>query len=138
MRDPQEQHLEPARASVWLHDDASSRTGRGRRPDACLLDLQLAAGLVDLAAAMLGKAYQRTRLNRAHAELKATHEMLARTEKLRALGEMAAGISHDIKNILGPLYFQVDLLERAPDDADRVLKAAERLKRFLKRGNRYR
>ena len=98
------------------------------------IDLQLAAGLVDLAAAMLGKAYQHTRLNRAHSELKATHEMLARTEKLRALGEMAAGISHDIKNILGPLYFQVDLLERAPDDANRVLKAAERLKRLLKRG----
>ena len=98
------------------------------------IDLQLAAGLADLAAAMLGKAYQHIRLNRAHSELKATHEMLARTEKLRALGEMAAGISHDIKNILGPLYFQVDLLERAPDDADRVLKAAERLKRILKRG----
>jgi signal transduction histidine kinase len=98
------------------------------------IDLQLAAGLVDLAAAMLGKAYQHTQLARAHSELKATHEMLARTEKLRALGEMAAGISHDIKNILGPLYFQVDLLERAPDDADRVRKAAERLKRILKRG----
>jgi signal transduction histidine kinase len=98
------------------------------------IDLQLAEGLVDLAAAMLGKAYQHTRLNRAHAELKATHEMLARTEKLRALGEMAAGISHDIKNILGPLYMQVDLLEQAPHDADRVLKAAQRLKRVLKRG----
>lgn len=106
--------------------------GKEAAPDE--MDLQLVAGLVDLAAAMLGKAYQYARLNRAHSELKTTHELLARNEKLRALGEMAAGISHDLRNILNPLSMQVELLERAPQDPEYVLKAAQRLRRVLKRG----
>jgi signal transduction histidine kinase len=98
------------------------------------MDLHLAAGLVDLAAAMLGKAHQYIGLNRAHAELKVAHEALARTEKLRALGEMAAGISHDLKNILAPMSMQVDRLERAPQDVERVKRVAQSLKRVVKRG----
>jgi signal transduction histidine kinase len=41
------------------------------------------------------------------------HQVLVRTEKLRALGEMAAGISHDFKNILSPLSLYIQLLRRA-------------------------
>jgi signal transduction histidine kinase len=40
------------------------------------------------------------------------HEILVRTEKLRALGEMAAGIAHDFKNILSPLSLYIQLLRR--------------------------
>lgn len=38
---------------------------------------------------------------------------LARSEKLRALGQMAAGISHDLKNILNPLSLHLQLVERS-------------------------
>jgi signal transduction histidine kinase len=92
------------------------------------VNLHLAAGLVDLAASMLGKAYQYIGLNRAHTELKVAHETLTRTEKLRALGEMAAGISHDLRNILAPMSMQVDRLERAPQDVERVKQVAQSLR----------
>lgn len=37
----------------------------------------------------------------------------ARSEKLRALGQMAAGMSHDLRNLLSPLSLHLQLLERA-------------------------
>lgn len=48
------------------------------------------------------------RIARRHAE-----EALIRTEKLRALGQMAAGVTHDLKNILNPLSLHVQLASRA-------------------------
>jgi signal transduction histidine kinase len=75
--------------------------------------LDLARGLADLAAISLGKATQLAKLDRANAELRASRELLARTEKLRALGQMAAGVSHDLKNICNPLSLHLQIAERA-------------------------
>ena len=77
--------------------------------------LTLAEGLVDLAAVTLASSTKLQQLALSHAELRASHETLARTEKLRALGQMAAGVSHDLKNILNPLSLQVQLVERCID-----------------------
>ncbi|HEX2568029.1 MAG TPA: HAMP domain-containing sensor histidine kinase [Polyangia bacterium] len=74
--------------------------------------LELAGGLVDLTAVALGKAFQYAELHRSFVELRASREMLVRTEKLRALGQAAAGIAHDLKNIFNPLRLQVELLKR--------------------------
>jgi signal transduction histidine kinase len=75
--------------------------------------LRLAEGLVDLAAVALGTSAQVARLERSYADLRATQEILTRTEKLRALGQMAAGVSHDLKNILNPLSLHLQFSERA-------------------------
>jgi signal transduction histidine kinase len=75
--------------------------------------LPLAEGLIDLAAIVLGSAVQVQDLTRSHAELRASQETLVRTEKLRALGQMAAGVSHDLKNILNPLSLHVEVIARA-------------------------
>ena len=56
---------------------------------------------------------QVAKLAQANAELRASREVLARTEKMRALGQMAAGLSHDIKNILNPLSMHVQIVKRA-------------------------
>ncbi len=45
---------------------------------------------------------------------------LARGEKLRMLGEMAAGVSHDLKNVLNPLSLHVQVAARANDRGDAV------------------
>ncbi len=74
--------------------------------------VELARGLADLAAVSLDRTAQFADLARSHAELKASREALARGEKLGALGKMAAGISHDIKNILNPLGLHLELLRR--------------------------
>jgi len=75
--------------------------------------LQIADGLVDLAAIAREAAVQIERLETSYADLRATQEVLARTTKLRALGQMCAGISHDLKNILNPLSLHLQVAERA-------------------------
>src|ERR1019366_4884379 len=77
--------------------------------------LALAEALVDLAAIALGSAAQTQQLMKSNAELRASQNALAHTEKLRALGQMAAGVSHDLKNILNPLSLHLQLVERAID-----------------------
>ena len=69
--------------------------------------------LVDLAGIALSRAFQTEELGRSYAELRATRDTLERTQKLRALGEMAAGVSHDLKNILNPLSLHLQLLKRS-------------------------
>lgn len=78
-------------------------------------DLTLADSFIDLAAIALGSAAKLRQLARSHAELRASQEALARAEKLRALGQMAAGVSHDLMNILNPLSLHLQIALRAID-----------------------
>lgn len=69
-------------------------------------------------------------------ELRASQETLARSAKLRALGQMAAGISHDLKNILNPLSLHLQLLKRAVTRgaADEARESIAEMDQILKRG----
>jgi signal transduction histidine kinase len=75
--------------------------------------LQLADGLVDLTSTALASAMHLEKLEKSNAELRASQEMLSRSEKLRALGQMAAGVSHDLKNILNPLSLHLQFADRS-------------------------
>ena len=59
---------------------------------------------------------------------------LIRTEKFRALGQMSAGIAHDLKNILNPLLLYTDLIRDAAGNREEVLDIADRIERILNRG----
>ena len=96
--------------------------------------LRLAQGLVDLAATGIGQAVRNARLQRTLSELSASREVLARTEKLRALGQMAAGVSHDLKNVLSPLFLLVQLLKRKPKDPAIIETAAAQIEQVVRRG----
>jgi PAS domain S-box-containing protein len=50
-------------------------------------------------------------LTRSYANLQLAQEELVRAEKLRALGQMAAGIAHDLNNTLAAVLGQVELLQ---------------------------
>jgi signal transduction histidine kinase len=64
--------------------------------------------------ARLAPAIGRELTEAAHrADLRRAQSALLRAEKLRALGQMAAGIAHDFKNLLNPLGLHVEVLERA-------------------------
>jgi signal transduction histidine kinase len=99
-------------------------------------DLELAEGLVDLVATALDKSAQFDELRRAHEQLQASQDVLVRTEKLRALGEMAAGIAHDLKNLLNPLSLQLDVIDRAArrGDVSRVADMAREAKAVIRQG----
>src|SRR5206468_12304148 len=62
--------------------------------------LQLAEALTDLSAIAMGKAAQYAKLARSYVDLRSSQHTLARTETLRALGQMAGGIAHDLTNRL--------------------------------------
>ncbi|HEY2517438.1 MAG TPA: HAMP domain-containing sensor histidine kinase [Polyangiaceae bacterium] len=74
---------------------------------------EVARGLVSLAATAMDKAAKHAHILRTHDELRASQDTLLRTEKLRALGEMAAGISHDLKNVVAPLSLHLQVARRA-------------------------
>jgi GAF domain-containing protein/CheY-like chemotaxis protein len=54
---------------------------------------------------------------RAYGELAAAQDQLVRTEKLRALGEMASGVAHDFNNLLAAILGRAQLLQRYVQDA---------------------
>lgn len=98
--------------------------------------LRLAEGFIDLAALALSNAAHIASLGRSHAELRATFAALAHAERLNALGQMAAGITHDLKNILNPLSLHVQFLERtlARGKLDEAKESLGEMRRVVARG----
>ena len=74
--------------------------------------------------------YDRVRLTdglqKAYEELRRTQQVVVQQERLRALGQMASGVAHDINNALSPIIAYTELLlTRQPDlpeDARRYLR----------------
>lgn len=91
-------------------------------------------GLTELTAISLNKAYQHQRLQKAFDDLRLSQEALVRTEKFRALGQMSAGIAHDLKNILSPLLLYTGVIQDAAADTNEVRDISGRMERILNRG----
>jgi GAF domain-containing protein/CheY-like chemotaxis protein len=79
-------------------------------------DEGLIANIADLAALALRSARLYEDRTRAYAELEAAQDQLVRTEKLRALGEMASGVAHDFNNLLAAILGRAQLLLRRLTD----------------------
>jgi signal transduction histidine kinase len=95
---------------------------------------KLIEGLTELTAISLNKTYQHQKLQKAFDDLQASQDALIRTEKFRALGQMSAGIAHDLKNLLNPLSLYTDQLRDSANDPEEVLDLAKRMDRVLVRG----
>jgi len=68
------------------------------------------AGLGDHAAVAIGNARAHAERQRVLDELRASQDRLVKTERLRALGEMASGVAHDFNNLLAVILGRVQLL----------------------------
>jgi GAF domain-containing protein/CheY-like chemotaxis protein len=79
-------------------------------------DQRLLTNIADLTALALRSARLYEERARAHAELAATQDQLVRTEKLRAMGEMASGVAHDFNNVLASVLGRAQLLLKRLDD----------------------
>lgn len=104
----------------------------GAVPDAD--NWRLIEGLTELTAIGLNKTYQHQKLRQAFDELRASQDALVRTEKLRTLGQMAAGITHDLKNLLNPMQLYTDQLRDVAGDREEVLEISALMDRVLTRG----
>ena len=76
-------------------------------------DLSYLASFADQAALAIEKAQLFSELNQSYADLQRAQDELIRAEKLRALGQMSAGIAHDLNNMLAAILGQVELLRSA-------------------------
>lgn len=66
-------------------------------------------------------------LQAAYQELRQTQQAVMEQERLRALGQMASGIAHDINNAISPAVLYAKLLLRSPDLPDRLRPYVEAL-----------
>jgi len=97
--------------------------------------MRVTRGVTTLAGSALSQAARYAQLARSYAELRASRETLERTQKLRALGQMSAGVSHDLKNILNPLSLHLQFLQRRlPADATDAHDSVNEMRDVLKRG----
>jgi GAF domain-containing protein/ActR/RegA family two-component response regulator len=79
-------------------------------------DERLLTSVAHLAALALRNARLFEERTRAYGELAAAQDQLVRTEKLRALGEMASGVAHDFNNLLASILGRAQLtLQRLQD-----------------------
>ena len=79
-------------------------------------DERLLTNIAHLAALALRNARLFEERTRAYSELAAAQDQLVRTEKLRALGEMASGVAHDFNNLLASILGRAQLtLQRLQD-----------------------
>jgi len=66
-------------------------------------------------------------------EIKALTEQLIRADRLAAMGELTAGVAHEVRNPLGVIRASVQLLEHADRDEARIRDAAEVIKHEIDR-----
>ncbi len=71
---------------------------------------QLLTNIASLAALAVRSARLYEERTRAYNELAAAQDQLVRTEKLRALGEMASGVAHNFNNLLTAILGRTQLL----------------------------
>lgn len=100
----------------------------------------LSARLIDYQgeSVIVTSAFDLTERRAAEAEMARQREALHQSEKLGALGELLAGVSHELNNPLSVLVGQAAMLsETAPDDktrerAEKISAAADRCARIVK------
>jgi signal transduction histidine kinase len=73
-------------------------------------DERLLTSIADVVALALRGARLFAEKTRAHDQLSTAQSRLIRSEKLRALGEMAAGVAHDFNNVLAAIMGRAQLL----------------------------
>ena len=69
-------------------------------------------------------------LQQAYDDLRQTQQAVMQQERLRALGQMASGIAHDINNAISPMWLSTEmLLETETDLSPRIRKHLEMIQR---------
>jgi signal transduction histidine kinase len=102
---------------------------RGNQP---IPDALLAQGLVRAFIDHLGIALERAlHLARLDEDLRKAQQMIANDARIKAVGELAAGVAHDLNNLSGIALLAVGVGLRSPADAVSVLPRIERANRAI-------
>jgi signal transduction histidine kinase/CheY-like chemotaxis protein len=93
-------------------------------------DCEFLRQLSEHAALAAHQAQLHAKLQTAYDDLRQTQQAVMQQERLRALGQMASGIAHDVNNAISPVALYTDsLLESEPDLSTRTRSYLETVKR---------
>jgi signal transduction histidine kinase/CheY-like chemotaxis protein len=99
---------------------------------AIFLDIDAEKRLLDFQQQINVRLEQRVREEMAARE--AAQQRAAHAERMHALGQIAGGIAHDFNNVLQAVSGGAALIERRPDDVERVLRNARMVLDAARRG----
>jgi signal transduction histidine kinase len=108
----------------------SSYHGNQPVPDAMLSHGLLRAFMNHLGIAM-ERALHLTRLERLNEDLLKAHAAILRDARIKAVGELAAAVAHDLNNLSGIALMAASIGQRSPRDAFEVLPRIERANRAI-------
>jgi signal transduction histidine kinase/DNA-binding response OmpR family regulator len=91
-------------------------SARARHPGFSAEDVEIAAAFAGQAAIALENSRLYGELDSAVKAIEASQERLVQAERLRALGEMAAGVAHDFNNLLAVILGRTELMLPATSD----------------------
>jgi signal transduction histidine kinase/ActR/RegA family two-component response regulator len=95
-------------------------------------DCEFMKQLSEHVALAIHQAELHNSLKQAYDDLHQTQKAVMQQERLRALGQMASGIAHDINNAISPMSIYTEyLLEDEPDLSDATRKYLEMVKRVV-------
>jgi len=100
-------------------------------------DLAYLTGLAGQLAVAIERTLHFQDLQKAYESLQSTQKQLVRSERLKALGEMAAGVAHDFNNSLSVILGRAEFLLRrfqqeAPVDAATAIRDLEAIRTISK------
>ena len=106
---------------------------RGRENAFTSADCEFLKQLGEHVALAAHQAQLRLSLETAYNDLKQTQQAVMQQERLRALGQMASGIAHDINNAISPVaVYTQSLLEREPNLSPQTRFYLETVERVIK------
>jgi signal transduction histidine kinase len=118
----------PDDTTRWIHDHVCVITDKDNKP------LRLDGISVDitkhkLAEQALKKGHKD--LNEAYVKLQSLQGQLLQAEKMASIGQLAAGVAHEINNPIGYVYSNLGSLQKYLDDIFRVMDVYEKAEPYL-------
>lgn len=117
------------RISRILHGEWIKAEINHRKKDGTVFPVEINAGLLEVG----GKRYVLA-IDRNITERKQAEEALQRTQQMKMVGELAAGLAHEIKNPLAGIKVSMEILSRearlSDEDRDVLLKVIEEIRRI--------
>ena len=118
---------------VFSFDDVTDReqVGRALRESRDQLEAKVAARTADLVAANAALRAEQVRQEELIKKLAEAHTQLLQSEKMASIGQLAAGVAHEINNPVGFVSSNIGSLQRYTNDLLRLVAAYERVEAEL-------